>query len=143
MAPTRIKGQEVEILIVSNGVVEENITAIRSFEVAAKLETKEEGYLGETTQRYDEIFNGLRGRMEVHNVTRAVFDLMLKVVDRAKRRTPGFQINIKATFNFPDGDRPRVFIEDAFFGEIPFNAAGRADYVTASLDFQSSDISII
>jgi hypothetical protein len=143
MSDVRIKGQETEVLLIVDGEVFDTVTDVRSFEVAAKLETKEEGYLGEKTNRYDEIFNGVRGRMELHFENPDVFDLMFKIVDRAKRRTPGTQINIKSTLNFPSGDRTRVIIQDAYFGEMPVSFASRGDYGTVSLDFQASDISVL
>ncbi len=143
MSEQRIKGQEVEVLLIVDGVVQDTITDVRSFEVAAKLEVKEEGYLGEKTNRYDEIFNGMRGRLELHFENRDVFDLLTSIIDRAKRRTPGTQINIKATLNFPNGDRPRVLVANAFFGEVPFNFATRGDYGTVGLDFQAEDVQVI
>lgn len=140
MADQRIKGQEVEVLLLLDGEVQDTITDVRSFEVAPKLETKEEGYLGEKTNRYDEIFNGVRGRLELHFENDDVFDLIFAIIDRATRRTPGIQINIKATLSFPNGDRPRVLVSNAFFGEIPINFASRGDYGTVGLDFQSDNI---
>jgi len=143
MADQRIKGQEVEVLLVVDGDVQDTVTDVRSFEVAAKLELKEEGYLGEKTNRYDEIFNGVRGRVELHFENSDVFSTIQSIIDRAKRRTPGTQINIKATLNFPNGDRPRVMIPDAFFGEVPISFGSRSDYGTVGLDFSASDISIL
>ncbi len=116
---------------------------LRSFEVAAKLEIKEEGYLGEKTNRYDEIFNGVRGRLELHFENQDVFSLMTSIIDRAKRRTPGVQINVKATLNFPNGERPRILISNASFGELPFNFPSRGDYGTAGLEFQAEDITLV
>src|SRR6185295_7931744 len=102
------------------GVPQATITDIRSFEVAAQLEILREGYLGETTDRRDEIYRGVRGRMEIHFENGDVFNLMRGVVDRARRRNQTAideVINIKATLNFPGGGRPIVLIRDAFFGE--------------------------
>lgn len=143
MADQRIKGQEIEILLIVGGVVQDTITDIRSFEVAAKLAMTEEGYLGEKTNRYDEVFNGMRGRIELHFENKDVFDLLTSIVDRAKRRTPGTKINVKATLNFPNGDRPRFLISDVSFGEIPFNFAGRSEYGTMGLEFQAEDFDVI
>lgn len=136
----RIKGQEVEVLLVVNGAIQNTVTDVRSFEVAPKLEIKEEGYLGEKTNRYDDIFNGVRGRMELHIENQDVFDMVIGFIDRAKRRTPGVTVNIKSTFNFPNGDRPRVLLQDVFFGEVPFNTASRGDYVSVALEFACSDL---
>jgi len=143
MASQRIKGQETEVLILVDGSIVETVTDVRSFEVAAKLELKEEGYLGEATNRYDEIFNGVRGRMELHIENDDIFDLWSSIIDRAKRRQPGTQINIKSTLNFPNGDRPRILISDAFFGESPLNFASRGDYGTVGLEFSASDLQVI
>lgn len=135
----RIKGLEVEAILVADGVVQDTITDVRSFEVAFQTEILREGYLGETTDRRDEVFRGVRGRMELHFENRDVFTLFAKIVDRARRRTPGTRINIKATLNFPNGQRPKVIINDAFFGELPMNFASRTDYGTVGLEFEASD----
>ena len=113
----RIKGQEVEAILIVNGVPQTNITAIKSFEFAFQLEIQSEGYLGETTDRKDSVFKGIRGSMEMHLESQAVFELIRAIVDKARRREPGTRINLKATLNFPNGDRPRVIIPDCEFGE--------------------------
>ena len=136
----RIRGQEVELMAVVNGVPAATTTAVKSFEVAVKTEIKEEGYLGETTNRYDEIFNGVRGHIEFHVDNQAFLDIVLAIVDRARRRTPGVKINIKATLNFANGDRPRVLMQDCFFGEQPIGFGSRTDYGTYRLEFACSDI---
>lgn len=136
----RIKGQESEVSIVVNGNVMSSITTIRSLEIAPKTEIKEEGYLGETTQRYDEIFNGVRGNIEGHFESQQVFDMMMAIIDRARRRTPGIKINIKTTLNFPNGDRPRIFLQDCFFGEQPIGFGGRSEYLTFRYEFACSDL---
>jgi hypothetical protein len=51
VANQRLKGQETSVLLVVNGAVQDTITDVRSFEIASKLELKEEGYLGEKTNR--------------------------------------------------------------------------------------------
>ncbi len=143
MAEPRLKGQEVEVILIVDGTVQDTITDVRSFEIAAKLEIKEEGYLGEKTNRYDEIFNGMRGRIEFHFENDDIFGLITSVVDRAKRRVPGVQINIKATFNFPNGDRPRVLVPNVSFGEIPINFGSRGDYGTMGLEFAAEDFQVL
>lgn len=139
----RIKGQEVQVLLIVDGEVQDTITDVRSFEIASKLELKEEGYLGEKTNRYDEIFNGIRGRMELHWENQDVLDLIASIVDRAKRRTPGTQINVKATLNFPNGDRPRIMVPDVHFGEVPLSFGSRGDFGTVGVEFSASDWSIL
>jgi len=135
----RLKGQDVSLLLVVNGTVQDTITDIKSFEMTADLEIKDEGYLGEKTNRKDDVFNGISGRMELHYENADVFNLAQSIIERAKRREPGTQINIKASLVFPGGDTKRVIIPDAYFGNIPMNFGSRTDYGTVGLEFKASD----
>jgi len=139
----RIKGQEVEVLIISDGRPRASLFAIRSFEITLQHEIMSEGYLGETTNRRDAIFNGVQGRMEAHVESREFLDFFFEVVNKARRRTPGSQINIKATLNFPNGDRPRILIPAVEFGSLPLNFGSRSDYGSVSLDFEGATASVI
>ena len=139
----RIKGQEVEIIVVSNGVPLTSLTDIRSFNVTPRLELKEEGYLGETSMRFDEVFNGVSFDMELHFEDTGVLDFMQVVKDRATRRTPGTQINVKATLNYPNGIRTRIILKDCFFGDMPIGFGSRSDYGTFKVDGRSNDIQYI
>lgn len=143
MAETRIKGQEVEICIVSGNTPLETITDIRSFELTAQLEILREGYLGETTDRRDEIYKGVKGRMELHFENDDIVALTRQIIDRARRREPGLKINIKATLVFGNGDRPRINIPNAFFDAIPMNFSGRGEYGVVTLDFEAEDYSVV
>lgn len=139
----RIKGQEVEAIMIVDGVPQDTITDIRSFEFAFQTEILREGYLGETTDRRDSIFKGIRGKFELHIENEDVFNLFVSIVDKARRRTPGTRINVKSTLNFPNGDRPRVLIPDVEFGEMPFAFGGRSDYGSVTLEFEASEAQII
>lgn len=139
----RIKGQEVEVLLVVDGSPQDTITDVKSFEIGFQLDILSEGYLGETTDRKDSIFKGVRGNMELHFENPDVFKLFTAIVNKARRRTPGTKINIKSTLNFPGGQRPRVVIPNVEFGEIPVTFGSRADYGTVKLDFEASEAQLI
>lgn len=139
----RIKGQEVEVLLVADGAPVDSLTDVRSFDVTFQLEILTEGYLGETTNRRDEVFNGISGSMELHFEDPGVFEFISAVVDRAQRRTPGVRVNIKATLAFPNGQRTRVIIQNAFFGDIPLSFGGRSEYGTLSLTYEAESLSVI
>jgi len=143
MSEQRIKGQEVEVRIVRGGEELTSITDVRSFEMAAQLEILSEGYLGETTDRKDEIYRGFRGSMELNFENGEILQLMRSVIDRARRREAGLQINIRATLNFPNGDTQSILLRDCFFGEIPVSFGSRGDYGTCSLTFEGSDYSLL
>lgn len=139
----RIRGQEIEVLLVVNGAPKTTITTVRSFEVTLKTEIASEGYLGETTERKDSIYKGVSGKIDLHFDNQDILKVFQTIVDKARRRTPGTKINIKATLNFPNGQRPRVLISDAEFGALPLNFSSRSDYGSASLDFEASDMQIM
>lgn len=139
----RIKGQEVEVLVIAQGVVQSTLTAVKSFSFTFQQEIKAEGYLGETTNRKDAIFNGIAGEMEYNFTDRDIFTLIGTITDKAQRRTAGIVINVKATMNFPDGTRARVIIPDVEFGEIPVNFASRSDYGAVRMPFEAANARVI
>ena len=135
----RIRGEETSIAITADGVLQAQITDVKDFEFTCVLEKKKEDFLGQTTSQYDEIFNGIDGKMLVQFGNRQIFDLAQTIMARARRRVPGAKINIKSTLNLPDGTLVRALIPDCMFGSIPFNNPGRAEYLTASLEFSASE----
>lgn len=143
MASQRIKGQEISVVIIQDSVPLDAITDIRSFEFSYELEQKDDGFLGETTNRKDSVFKGISGRMELHTSNKDVFKLIQSAVDKARRRTPGTHINIKASFNYPNGDRARVTIPDVEFGAFPINTSSRSDFVTVGVAFSASEARVI
>lgn len=139
MAEPRLKGQEVEVRMLIDGALSDAFTAIASFNDTMKLEKKQEGFLGETTDRYDEIFTGFDGSMEmqVSNQRWMLFQAQIKA--RARREQPNIQFNIVVTDFYPNGDTPTRTYVDVFFGPQPKSVASRGDYVKVSIDFSSSD----
>lgn len=139
----RIKGQEVEVIVIAGGQTVVSVSAIRSFEFNYNLDTLSEGYIGETTERKDSIYKGISGKLEFHFDSQDVLKLAEAIRDKARRRTPGLTINIKATLNFPGGNRPRVVIPNVEFGAIPVTFGSRADYGSMSLDYVAQDANVI
>jgi hypothetical protein len=143
MPSQRILGEDVSILIVSGGVVQNTITDVRSFEMTAQTEILRESYLGETTDRRDEVYRGVAGRLEFHVENSDFLALQRAIVDRARRKSPALKINIKATASFPNGDRPQIIVPDAKFGEMPIGVGGRTEYVTFGLTFEAEEYQVI
>lgn len=139
----RIRGQEIDATVVVNGVPTTSFTDIRSFEVTPRFELLEEEYLGETSMRFDEIFNGVAFTMELHLETAGALAFIAVVKARAQRRTPGTTINVKATLNFPNGQRPRVVLKDCFFSDFSLNFASRSDYGTLRVEGRCTDFQVI
>ena len=139
MSEQRIKGQETIIEVTKDNEVVDAITDVRSMEVAGVMEILSEGYLGETSDRRDEIFKGVRGRIEMHLEKSATLDFMMDIINRATRRDPSVKVNFKTTLQFPSGERRRILIRNIFFGEMPLGFGGRAEYGTFGIDFESGD----
>lgn len=137
----RIKGQETTISFVGPTGDEEGLQDVVSFEAELDIEILEEGFLGETANRYDDIYNGTSGRVEIQIETAQYFRFQQRVQDRAQRRTPAAgKFNAKSSFRFPDGTRFRITFEDIFFGPLPVRAPSRRDYITATIQWKCSTI---
>lgn len=135
----RLKGQEVSIRIVRDGVVDTEIDSISSFNEETALELKEAGYLGETVNRFDEILNGFGGDMEIH-VTRANWiALELAVISRARRETVAVVFNVVVTDLYPNGESQLRVYSDVHWGPMPKAVASRGDYVKPKLQFKCSE----
>lgn len=142
MPAQRIKGQEVSIIITRGGELEAELIDIRNFNFEPKSEIKEEGYLGEKSNRHDDIYNGCRGDLEMHIHSDDWLRFMQVVIDRQKRNVPDLVINIAAVLFFPNGSTPSVNIRDCKFSNMPMNVGARGDYVNVKLDWAADDFAI-
>lgn len=134
----RLKGQEVSIRIVTDGVTEE-LNTFSNFNDEIALELKEAGYLGEVTNRFDEILNGYGGDMELNLQKASWLTLTQRIRDRAQRRTPGTVFNIVRTDLFPNGDSIMFIYKDVSWGPVPTSVSSRGDYVKPKLQFKCSE----
>jgi hypothetical protein len=134
----RLRGEDVSVNLLVDGVAQVFVN-INSFEFQSVTEVKEEGYLGEHSDRYDEIYKGYSGNFKMHNSGGELFTFLTIVKDRAQRRTPGVVINIKATLVFPSGERVRVILKNAFFETSGIATGSRDAYAESTIPFKGSD----
>ena len=139
MPSQRLIGQNVSIIIIQDSAPIEEISCIKSFSFTYELELKSEGYLGETSERKDSVFKGVKMDMELHTNNHRILGLVKTAVDKAKRRTPGIRINMKCSMTWPNGDVARVTFPDVEFGPFPFSVGSRADYVNVKVEGACSD----
>ena len=85
----RIKGQETVVSFVGTEGSEEGLTDVQSSESEFQMQILTDGYLGETSDRRDDIFRGASGSISIHLETPQYFAFARRVIDRAQRRTPG------------------------------------------------------
>jgi hypothetical protein len=126
----RIKGQEVQIIIVRDGSLEDTLTDIQNFNMEDDFELIGKGYLGEPTDRYDEVYKGTKFDFEIHTHSQDYLTFTKAIRDRAKRVTPNTVVNITAVFNYPNGDAPTRLLPDCHFGPIGDKTQSRGDYKT-------------
>jgi hypothetical protein len=139
MPSYRLRGQEVSVQVVKGGALLADITDVKSVEVEFQLDVMAEGYVGEFTDRRDDMFKGVTGKIEFHIENGAPFDLVNEIILRAQRRVPGVQFNVQSSVRLGNGQVRRLVINDLYFGSVPFNVASRSDYVTYSLSFEAGE----
>ena len=141
----RAKGQEVTVRIMRDDDLVTELTSFRDLNIVFRVRVIEEAYLGETTLRKDDLWEGVRGTMTAALEGDSGLELINAVRDRAQRRNqsddPAF--SILARIAFPDGTTPRLVFTDVRFDEIPLNVPGRDQYVTMALSWQADDYDII
>jgi hypothetical protein len=140
VADNRIKGQEVAIRITRQGRLEAQITAIKDCTLNLDSATIEEGYLNETSNRFDDVVNGASGSFGVTNEGPELLRLVDFISQRAQRRITGgdLRINLTGRFSWPDGRRARMMFSDLKFDQVPIAMPGRAEYVTSTFSFKCS-----
>lgn len=140
----RAKGQEVSIAIIVDSALQTTIDTIKSAEIEFEQELLEEGYLGETSDRVDSIFNLIRVNLEGDANSQDYLTLADSIVARSQNRTGGVvRIDIVGSFAFPNGDFPSIVISDVHFEGIPFNIGGRNEFVSFQLSGKSSSYKLV
>lgn len=139
MPAQRLKGQEVQVLFVRAGALEDTLTDTQDFEFELDIELKSNGFLGEKSNRYDEIFNGVKFNGTLHTHTQDWIPFTVAVVQRAKRQTPDVVFNITTVLSYPNGQTPNVLLPDVHFGAVPGSIRSRGDYMTLKIQGACDD----
>lgn len=145
MAENRLKGQDVQVRFNLGRDILRTITAIESMNFNYQFAVISKGYLGETTMRKDDIFNGISGDFKFDQESQDALLLLDTIKRRAQRLIDPNenQINGAVTLSFPNGQRPRVAIRDMKFGESAVAVASRDAYVGIALPFEAPDARVI
>jgi hypothetical protein len=138
----RIKGQEVQILIVADGELQSTLTDIQNFNIEVELEVISKGYLGEKTERKDYRLKGIKFDGELHIHSQDLLAFVKQIISKAKRITPNVVFNITGIFSFPNGDTPELMLPDVAFGTIPVNIGSQGDYVKSKIQGECGDLDI-
>ena len=142
MATTiRSKGQDVRVTFTSpDGTVDSiNESGVKSAGIEFKMKILDEGYLGETTNRKDDSFEGVSGQLEAHLAKPAYFAFVNAVTARAQRRSAAEGVfNMLMSITMGTGVRARIVVEDVFFGPLPVDVGARDEFVSVKLQFEAA-----
>jgi hypothetical protein len=137
----RIKGQEVTLQMVTDAVLEDEITEIKDFEATFEMEIMSQGYLGQKTELKDSIFKGVTGKFTAHIHTSKAFDYIEKIKDKVQRKTPDTVFNLLGVFSFPNGETRSLTIPDVAWGSVPVSTGSRSDYTSFAFTFAAAEAS--
>ena len=146
MAELRARGQETQVRLLVDGQLQSTITAIRESTFTFLLRTLTEGYLGESTMRRDQFFDGIRGSFTVHPEGQEILTTIVRrVKENAQRRrqagTP--VVTIVARITFPNRQTPRIVVPEIVIGEIGLGFAGRDQYVAVPASWEANDFEFV
>ena len=138
---TRIIGQDIQIVIVYNGTPYS--FDVKSAEITANLKTLEEGYLGETVNRFDDNLEGYSGRIDFDLEDESWMQLVSLLAQRAQSRDPSIKVNITMRATFPNKTSVRIMLSDLYFDNLPLTIGKRDEFVKQEFNFKSSFYQIL
>lgn len=134
-----LKGQEVRIVCLQDGATVAELNSIASFNENADLAIQQQGYLGETVNRFDDIFNGYGGDFEMHVNRSGWMAWQEAVIARARRAAPDIVFNVVRVDIFASGDSQIITYLDVKWGAQPTAIGSRADKVKVKASFGCSE----
>lgn len=137
----RLRGQEVQLRLTQAGKLLRTITAIENATWTVLMDILRKGYLGETTERRDDMYKGTKFEFGFDPESKDPFIMVGLLRDRAQRRTSqaSAQVNAVFTCNFPNGQRPRVTIPDLKFQDPSLAFANRDSYAGFRFQCEAED----
>lgn len=135
----RLRGQEVQLLVLDGANRVEEIKAIGSYDVASKYEIQQDGFIGETTDEYDFIYSGESGsfKFQINSSKWARFKARINA--KARRVQPTLTFNIVRVQLFANGSSLTTTYQNVAWGEIAESGGSRRDFVSLNMPFACSD----
>lgn len=136
----RLKGQEISIRVLAGNPPEvlDTIDSISEFNDTTALKLLEDGFLGEVTNRFDEILDGFGGDFSMQTTSSGWIALEQAIIRRATREDPTLIFNIVKTDLYADGSSIIKVFTDVKWGEMPTKVGGRGEFAKISANFKCS-----
>ena len=140
---TRLKGQDVQIVVTANGSPVTSISAIGSSSDSTEFEIKEDSFLGEVTDRFDSVLKGYSIDFEAQVTTASWISLESAINDKATRKAPANVFNIVRVDMYSDGSNIVYTYKDVSFGPIAKSTGSRTDFVKIKFQGKCSERPIL
>lgn len=140
----RLKGQEIQIRLTQGRQLLRTLTAIETLTWTIMSDILRKGYLGETTERKDDIYKGSKVEFGFDAESKEPFVMVAALRDRMQKRTAAAnaQVNIMFTCNLADGTRPRILIPDLKFQDPSLAFANRESYAGFRFQCEAEDFQL-
>lgn len=133
----------MQVRVVDGGnVVTEVSSNIGSFNDSLDLTIQEDGFLGETANRFDSIEGGHSGDFEFQVNSANWENFLQRVRQKASRQSPDLVFNVIRTDFFADGGTVTKVFQDVAFGAFPRSTGGRADFVKVKASFKCQTVAL-
>ncbi len=140
----RIRGENVQVKIIEGGKdILLGDRAVVSLEYTPQQEITSTGFLGETTERKDEVYRGVTGTLTLQMSDGTATDFVRRLNDRARRAVPAFSVQIVATEVYPSGDTRVLLFPDVQFGPQAKRYASRDAYGQVELPWACNDYKVL
>ncbi|RJO64870.1 MAG: hypothetical protein C4523_17710 [Myxococcales bacterium] len=143
MSVLTLRGDAVDISVEVNGQTKEVFTCAKSIDTTFNVDTEQVGYLGQSTDRTEEVFNGANATIELDQNTPEYLKLISFFVGRARQRLPGVKVNVSAKYTFPTGETQTVILQDVKARNPQLTAKSRRERVGGKLEVHSDEPLIV
>jgi hypothetical protein len=142
---TRLKGQSVSIRVLSGNPPAPiaTIDSISTFNDATALKLLEDGFLGEVTNRFDQVLDGYGGDFEMQTTSSGWVTFLLQKEAKATRADPTITFNVVRTDLYDDGTSLIWVYADVSWGECTQKDGGRAEFVKVGCNFKCSTRTVL
>lgn len=141
---TRLLGRDVQIRLALGGVPLSTITAVKNFTWNINHRVLTEGFLGETGNRKDGIYDDVSGSFQIHPESPDAFVLAKAIADKTISRSASeLQVSITMRCTFPSGKTAKVFIGEVEFAPTTVNVGGRDAYVEMNFSWEAEKFTVI
>ena len=141
---TRVFGRDTSVRVIQDGNLLSEFSAVDSWTFDVNVKRVEEGYIGETANRQDEIYESVSGSIPIKVEGPDALRLQEAIALRATRRSnPQVKIDLVFRISFPNGVIARIAVKDVKFETVPLNQGGRESYLAMTLNWKAPSFRLI